>query len=303
MIVEALARFLVSIHKDRPIKGNVLALGKQTISLSIDKLQEIFKENNCDLNPKLDLNNLKKDVSTRMRINESMDDSTFFSFFNDVNYQTLDVTDYEGASIVHNLNDPIPPELEGKFDFIIDGGTFDHLFNLKNCFANVVKLLKPGGRIFQWNAATNYSNAGYLSFSADYFYDYYILNKFIDCQTFFAQSYYIAAPNWYVTKFVPPANGQRYSEFKQTYFYSMVIVLAEKGEDSTYDIAPIQLQYRNQKIQSDYEKVVQNIRQNSSPLRLNPISSKKAQLPWKYKALFFFEPKSDASAYQKVGWL
>lgn len=303
MIVEALARFLVAIHKEQPITGNVLALGKQTIKLSINKLIEIFKENSCEINPNLDLNNLKKDISSRFRETDSMDDSTFFKFFSDLNYQTLDVTDYEGASIIHDLNNPIPTELEGQFDFIIDGGTFDHLFDLKNCFENVVKLMKPDGRIFQWNAASNYSNAGYLSFSADYFYDYYILNKFTKCQTYFAQSHCMSAPNWYITEFVPDASAQRYPEFKRTSFYSMVIVVATKGKDSTYNVAPIQLQYRDKTIQKNYEEVVRNMQKNTSRLKLKSLSYRKAQLPRRYKAKLFFEPKSDSKIYRKIGWL
>jgi len=301
MIIESLARFLVASHKVNPIRGNVLALGKQTIGITLSKALEIFQEQDCEVNPNFNLDDIKSDSVTRMRLNNLMDDESFFRLFGDVNYQTMDVSDYEQASIIHNLNDPIPQNLEESFDFIIDGGTFDHLFDLKTSFANVVKLLKPKGRVFQWNAASNYSNAGYLSFSADFFYDYYALNNFSDCQTFFAQSYFLGAQNWFISKFVPPAKSQRYPEFKQSYFYSMVIVLATKGESSTYDQIPIQLQYRDANLIEAYQKTVEKF--DSQQLPLKPIPKRSVQMPWKYKFLYFFEPKSDSKVYQRIGWL
>ncbi len=300
MIVEALARLLVAEHKINPIKGNVLALGKQTIAVSLPKIKEIFCEQECSINPVV---SVKNDTTTRMRTSDCLDDASFFQLFGDIHYDTMDVSSYENASIVHDLNEPIPPELEGKFDFIVDGGTFDHLFDLKMAFANIVKLLKPGGRIFQWNASSNYSNAGYLSFSADFFYDYYALNKFANCQTFFAQSYYMGAQNWYISQFMPSNSGQRPIELKQSYFYTMVIALATKGVNSTYNRMPIQLQYRDEALRQEYRKNIEQFDRLNTKLDIKSIGLRAAKVPLTYKLLHFFEPKSDPKVYLPIGWL
>ena len=51
--------------------------------------------------------------------------------------KSIDYSDFEGASIVHDLNNPISNELKGQFDTVIDGGTLEHVFNfpqaIKNC--------------------------------------------------------------------------------------------------------------------------------------------------------------------------
>ena len=300
MFVEALVRLLVAEHKKKPISGNVLALGKQSVAVSLPKIKEIFKESGCEINPKFQE---KYDKNTRYRAG-GLDDEALLSMFGNVNYQTMDVSDYENASIIHNLNNPIPKELEGQFDYIIDGGTFDHLFDLKTCFENVTKLLKPGGRIFQWNAASNYANAGYLSFSADFFYDYYTLNKFANCRTFFATSHSMGSQNWYFFEFIPPSNSKGYSCFKQSYSHVMVIVLAEKGMDSTAHRMPVQLQYRDENLRGEYQKNSEKFENSTTgPLKLKTISLKQIQMPLKYKLLHLFEPNPCKSAYHKIGWL
>lgn len=300
MLVEALVRLLVAEHKKSPIKGNILTLGKQSVAVSLPKVKEIFHEFGCEINQEF---KEKYDTSTRYG-GGGLDDESFFSLFGNVNYQTMDVSDYEKASIVHNLNYPIPKELEGTFDYIIDGGTFDHLFDLKTCFENVTKLLKPGGRIFQWNAASNYANAGYLSFSADFFYDYYTLNNFADCRTFFAISHSMSAQNWYLYKFVPPKNSQGYPVFQPSYLQVMVIVFAKKGLNSTYDRMPVQLQYRDAHLRSEYQKNSEQFESNLIE-GLNPktISLKQVEMPLRYKLLHLCGPKPCKKTYHKIGWL
>jgi hypothetical protein len=36
---------------------------------------------------------------------------------------SLDASEYEGATIVHDLNDPLPQELTGRYTLVFDGGT------------------------------------------------------------------------------------------------------------------------------------------------------------------------------------
>jgi len=40
----------------------------------------------------------------------------------------MDFSAYEGADLVHNLNQPVVKSLEGRFNFILDGGTTEHVF-------------------------------------------------------------------------------------------------------------------------------------------------------------------------------
>lgn len=300
MFVEALVRLLVAEHKKNPLKGTILSLGKQSVCVPLSKIKEIFNEFGCKINP-----DFKEKYDTTTRFKEGcLDDESFISMFGNVNYQTMDVSSYEQASIVHNLNFPIPKELEGKFDYIIDGGTFDHLFDLKTSFENITKLLKPGGRIFQWNAASNYANAGYLSFSADFFYDYYTLNNFADCRTFFAMSHIMQAQNWCFYEFIPPKEGKSYTAFKPTYFSVMTIVLATKGANSTCDRMPVQAQYRDASLANEYKKNSEKFESNLVGwLALKTLPLKQVKMPLKHKLLYLCEAKPCRHSYHKMGWM
>ena len=41
--------------------------------------------------------------------------------------ESMDFSDYEGATIIHDLSKPVPDDLEEQFDFIFDGGTVERL--------------------------------------------------------------------------------------------------------------------------------------------------------------------------------
>src|ERR1043166_8363609 len=55
------------------------------------------------------------------------------------NASAMDVSDFEGATVLHDLNQPIPPELEERFDVVIDGGTLEHVFNFPVAIASCMK--------------------------------------------------------------------------------------------------------------------------------------------------------------------
>jgi len=163
----------------------------------------------------------------------------------------MDVSHYEGADIIHDLNLSVPDSFKDQFDFIIDGGTFDHLVDIRTAFENVVKMLKPGGRVFQWNAASNFTGAAYISFGPDLFYDYYVLNQFADCKVYVAEVDNVGQPElWDLFEF----QGLDEYGYLKSKRIQMTVVLAEKGISSTYDKIPVQAQYRNAHLWSAYKK-------------------------------------------------
>lgn len=113
--------------------GRTLTLGRQDNNLpkNIDLLRVVFEESN--LNFDLDLIQ-----------NEKYFDKLFLSL-GATEIFSMDVSDYEGASIIHDLNKPIPDHFVGKFDTIIDGGTLEHIYHIPNAFMNIAKLLPVGG--------------------------------------------------------------------------------------------------------------------------------------------------------------
>src|SRR5512132_3287922 len=50
--------------------------------------------------------------------------------------RSVDASPFEGASDVHDLNEPIPAALKQNFSAVIDGGTLEHVFNFPQGIAN-----------------------------------------------------------------------------------------------------------------------------------------------------------------------
>lgn len=162
MINPQLFRLILRQAKKKKL-GHVLCLGRQRIDISRQRFID-----SC----------VAENVATPSDLPNQIDDIFLFNFLGARSLQSMDVNSNEGAEIIHNLNLPVKKSLHGRFDTIVDGGTFDHLFDLKTAFANINKLLKVGGRVIQWNAASNYTGICYLQFSPDIFWDFYKSNGY-----------------------------------------------------------------------------------------------------------------------------
>lgn len=74
--------------------------------------------------------------------------------------QSMDASSYEEASIVHDLNDPVPATLHRRFDAVIDGGTLEHVFNWPQAIANAMQMCRVGGSLFVSSPCNNYLGHG-----------------------------------------------------------------------------------------------------------------------------------------------
>ena len=66
---------------------------------------------------------------------------TFFGSIGFKNIGSIDNSNYEGATYIHNLNYPILEEFKNKYDYIYDGGTTEHIFNIPQVFENIIEKL------------------------------------------------------------------------------------------------------------------------------------------------------------------
>ena len=112
-------------------------------------------------------------------------DRALFRSFSNCKVSAVDISDYEGAEIVLDLCSDVPADLHNRFDFIIDAGSLDNIFDPIRALMSMTRMLKPGGRmyIFAWG---NSHPTAYLKFSPDWFTDYFAVNEFEDCQTYVA---------------------------------------------------------------------------------------------------------------------
>jgi SAM-dependent methyltransferase len=91
----------------------------------------------------------------------------FLMFLGARSIVAMDKSPFEGAQIIHDLNKPVPSELKEKFDFILDGGTLEHVFNFPLAVENVKSMLRPGGLFVGINPANNQLGHGFYQFGPD----------------------------------------------------------------------------------------------------------------------------------------
>ena len=82
----------------------------------------------------------------------------------------MDFSDYEGASILHDLNEPVGDELKDKFTFVLDGGTLEHVFNFPIALANAMEMVETGGHLMIVTGGNNFLGHGFYQFSPELFY-------------------------------------------------------------------------------------------------------------------------------------
>lgn len=90
----------------------------------------------------------------------------------------LDVGDFEGAQITHDLNNPIPDSLKEKAHLVVNCGTLEHIFDVKTAMENIHAILKVGGVIMHHTPSNGYIDHGFFQLSPTLFVDYYTENGY-----------------------------------------------------------------------------------------------------------------------------
>jgi len=151
---------LIEAKQDGVSFDQTLTLGRQKINLARSEYLKIY--------------NKYYDILQNNRIDDFMSeeyaDLFLCKLLNINELSTMDISDYEGAKIIHDLNLPIPVSLEKKYDVVIDGGTLEHIFNFPLAISNCMKMIKEGGSIFIFSMANNHCGHGFYQFSPELFF-------------------------------------------------------------------------------------------------------------------------------------
>jgi hypothetical protein len=189
-------------------------------------------------------------------------DSTFFGLLGVRNVRAIDHSTYEGADIILDLNEPLPEPQESSVEFLFGGSVLDNIFDPATYIKNLARLLRPGGRLIDQNLASFHHHA-YLLASPAWFFDYFVLNRFSDCKIYLLQ----VGAVWHLYGLeVDPAEdfiGDMGSAPLSEPFG--IVVVAEKGRDSSWNIVPSQDQYRSADQWSRYRSQLIAMRASTRP--------------------------------------
>jgi hypothetical protein len=156
------ARFLFYARSKGVSFENTLMLGRLELYVPKKTMSDLGKEfaNNTNV----------EDLVFKDRYSEPL-----FSMLGAKTTDSMDVSDYEKATVIHDLNKPIPESLKNKFTAIVDGGTIEHVFNFPIAIRNCMEALKVGGYYLGITPGNNTMGHGFYQFSPELFFN--VFNK------------------------------------------------------------------------------------------------------------------------------
>lgn len=145
------AQFLLNQKRRGVLFGQVLTLGRQAVYMPSSRYQSHLKALGID-----------------QRQPGYADD--FFRGLGATSIDFMDVSNYEGANVLHDLNQPISERLSESYDCVFDGGALEHVFNFPTALKNCMEMVKPGGHLIIITTWNNYAGHGFYQFSPELFY-------------------------------------------------------------------------------------------------------------------------------------
>lgn len=239
-ITRHLAEMMLVEHKRRPIEGEVLLLGRQTVWMTVKEAEALVERVGLKIRAES-----FREVSTipNQFGRELISDSSFFSLFSDANVVACDVSDREQADFIFDLGQEVPTSMLGRFDFVYNGSVLDNVFDPAACIRNLARMLKPNGVTFGYEGISH-SSAAYLKFSPDWFFDYFAINGFADCQVYVASydDIHLNSFDMYEWSAFTEDGLAGTPKMKTD---ALVAVWAENSPTATHDRTPIQGVYRD----------------------------------------------------------
>jgi hypothetical protein len=79
----------------------------------------------------------------------------------------IDVSDYEGANIIHDLNLTLTTKPEQRWTCVFDGGALEHIFHFPTAIRNCMEATAVGGHFVTVCPWTGYAGHGFYQFSPE----------------------------------------------------------------------------------------------------------------------------------------
>lgn len=83
---------------------------------------------------------------------------------------SVDLSGFEGATIVHDMNRPIPVEHHGLHSTVFDGGALEHIFDFPRAIENAMQLVAPGGHLLTIVPMNDQVGHGFYQFGPELYF-------------------------------------------------------------------------------------------------------------------------------------
>ena len=155
------AQLLIEAHKNGVSFKRMATLGRQGLHANRQALISILQKSGYEMS---------RDIVYRLSDPTTIYSEDFLSLLGAEEIVAIDVSNYEGAQIIHDMNRPIPDRLTSSFDLVLDGGTLEHVFDFPTALRNATQMVRPNGRFISLTMANNFCGHGFYQFSPELFY-------------------------------------------------------------------------------------------------------------------------------------
>jgi hypothetical protein len=242
-LIPTSCRLLIALHRRVGLRGPVLTLGNQDVYASHADLEALFREQGCpfaETAPVPHTSASFQEAGGRYR--SFVHARTLFAMMGIQDYTDIDLLDADAPTIVHDLNRPVPAGLHDRFNLVVDGGTLEHVFDVRQVMESLVAMCRTSGWIVHLSPASNFVDHGFYSLSPSLFHDVYRANGFDELTCDLVQvdpdDYFAPCPH------VPYVYGMDLTELIDPRRQLLVVFAARKARGPGPFVVPIQGAYR-----------------------------------------------------------
>lgn len=155
------ARALIGAYRDGISFESVITFGRQFLTTPLWWLNRQFDE--AGVSPFAPNPLPERDPGWRFA-------EPFLAMLGAKTVVSIDYSDYEGATYIHDFNFPLPESFDDTYHVVYDSGTLEHVFNFPVAIENLMRLVVPGGRLILHLPINNWCGHGFYQFSPEIFY-------------------------------------------------------------------------------------------------------------------------------------
>jgi hypothetical protein len=154
------ARFLLARRREGARFGHCATLGRQHFYVSSGEVRRMLRE--FGLSPAEHRDLVPSEYPGPA--------DAFWRMLGAHTVHSIDASDFEGATHVHDLNRPVPDSWREAYDVVCDCGTLEHVFDFPTAIRNCLEMVNCGGHFFAQTPANNYLGHGFYQFSPELFF-------------------------------------------------------------------------------------------------------------------------------------
>lgn len=241
-------RMIIKVLKDYQIRGSILTVGVQDIMDSHDNIEALIRDNGIEprrIPPearKFRLSKGQRIFKELFKLENPMHGDDLFHMLGFDKVDSLDAFDDDNPTIHHDLNKPLPKEFHNRYDFVLDIGCSEHIYDVRQSMENLMRATKVGGVLCYYLPMLGWHNECFHNMQPPLFFDAFSANGFSDMKMYlnYFPKYYLrdnGRTNWREYQYGDRTNFRRWNHCTHLIFF------ARKTKEMGEFVAPLQTYY------------------------------------------------------------